>query len=106
MISTRKIENIAKRLGIDSLSASEISEINKGLDDMVIEFSKHGVWKKDIRCLVQKDIRKDKRIENMAVIVIKAANTHEQQKILAIEPIENEYEDTYTALFRNLQNEE
>ena len=37
-VSTRKIENIAKRLGIESLSASEVSEINNGLDEMVDEF--------------------------------------------------------------------
>ena len=33
-VSTRKIENIAKGLGIESLSASEVSEINSGLDQM------------------------------------------------------------------------
>ena len=37
-VSTRKIENIAKGLGIESLSASEASEINHGLDQMVDEF--------------------------------------------------------------------
>ena len=37
-VSTRKIEKIAKRLGIESLSASEVSEINNGLDEMVDEF--------------------------------------------------------------------
>lgn len=37
-VSTRKIENIANRLGIESLSASEVSEINNGLDEMVDEF--------------------------------------------------------------------
>ena len=34
-VSTRKIEKIAKRLGIECLSASEVSEINNGLDEMV-----------------------------------------------------------------------
>ena len=33
-VSTRKIEKIAGKLGLESLSASEVSEINKGLDDM------------------------------------------------------------------------
>ncbi len=37
-VSTRKIEKIAKRLGIETLSASEVSEINNGLDEMVDEF--------------------------------------------------------------------
>lgn len=33
-VSTRKIEKIAGKLGLESLRASEVSEINKGLDDM------------------------------------------------------------------------
>ena len=37
-VSTRKIEKIAGKLGLESLSASQVSEINKGLDDMVEEF--------------------------------------------------------------------
>ena len=37
-VSTHKIEKIAKRLGIETLSASEVSEINNGLDEMVDEF--------------------------------------------------------------------
>ena len=37
-VSIRKIEKIAKRLGIETLSASEVSEINNGFDEMVDEF--------------------------------------------------------------------
>ena len=64
-VSTRKIENIAKRLGIESLSASEVSEI--------------------------------------AVMVIKGVNMDGRQEIMAVEPMENESEQTYSALFRKLQ---
>ena len=37
-LSTRKIEQLAKRLGVESLSASQVSDINKGLDEQVKEF--------------------------------------------------------------------
>ena len=37
-ISTRKIYRLAKSLGIENISASQVSEISKGLDDMVTEF--------------------------------------------------------------------
>lgn len=37
-VSTRKIKKIAGKLGLESLSALEVSEINRGLDDMVEEF--------------------------------------------------------------------
>ncbi len=41
-----------------------------------------------------------KRIVNMAVMVIKTVDIHGQQEFLAIEPMKNESEDTYMALFR------
>jgi transposase-like protein len=37
-ISTRKIDRLAKSLGIEHIRASQVSEISKGLDDMVTEF--------------------------------------------------------------------
>lgn len=37
-ISTRKIDRLAKSLGIENISASQVSDINKGLDEMVATF--------------------------------------------------------------------
>jgi len=37
-VSTRKVERLAKSLGIESISASQVSEITKGLDERVEEF--------------------------------------------------------------------
>ena len=106
-VSTRKIENIAKGLGIESLSASEVSEINSGLDQMVDEFRSRKldaeypvIW---ADALYEK-IRDNHRIVSKAMMVIKAVNLEGQQEILAIEPMENESEETYSALFRKLQD--
>jgi putative transposase len=106
-VSTRKIENIAKKLGIETLSASEVSEINSGLDEMVTEFRTRRleaeypvIW---ADALYEK-IRENHRIQSKAVMVIKAVNLSGRQEILAIEPMENESEETYSALFKNLQN--
>ena len=105
-VSTRKIEKIAKRLGIETLSASEVSEINNGLDEMVDEFRSRKleaeypvIW---ADALYEK-IRDNHRIASKAVMVIKAVNLEGQQEILAVEPMENESEETYSALFRSLQ---
>lgn len=106
-VSTRKIENIAKKLGIESISASEVSQINKGLDDMVSEFRTRKLEKEYpviwADALYEK-IREDRRIVNTAVMVIKAVNLQGQQEILTVEPMVNESEETYSVLFRNLQN--
>lgn len=37
-VSTRKIERLAKSLGIESISAGQVSHINKGLNEQVAEF--------------------------------------------------------------------
>jgi len=105
-ISTRKIDRVAKSLGIESISASQVSEINKGLDDMVEEFrnrrleSEYPVlW---IDALYEK-IRDDRRVQNMAVMVVKAINMQGMPSILAIEPMPVESEDTYRQLFFRLK---
>lgn len=49
-------------------------------------------------------IRDNHRITSKAVMVIKAVNLEGQQEILAVEPMENESEETYSALFRRLQD--
>lgn len=46
-------QKIAKRLGIESLNASEVSEINSGLDEtllMIIVHYNHGEKKSDVMC--------------------------------------------------------
>ena len=105
-VSTRKIEKIAGKLGLESLSASEVSEINKGLDDMVEEFRSRKLDKEYpvlwADALYEK-IRDNGRVVSKAVMVIKAVNMDGQQEILAVEPMENESEQTYSALFRKLQ---
>ena len=106
-ISTRKIDRVAKSLGIENISASQVSEINKGLDDMVHEFrtrpleSEYPVlW---VDALYGK-IRNDGRVQNMAVQVVKGINKEGMPQILAVEPMENESEETYRALFSKLKS--
>lgn len=105
-VSTRKIEKIAAKLGLESLSASQVSEINKGLDDMVEEFRNRKLDKEYpvlwADALYEK-IRDNHRVVSKAVMVIKAVNMDGQQEILAVEPMENESEQTYSAVFRKLQ---
>ena len=105
-VSTRKIEKIAGKLGLESLSASEVSEINKGLDDMVEEFRSRKLDKEYpvlwADALYEK-IRDNGRVVSKAVMVIKEVNMDGRQEIMAVEPMENESEQTYSALFRKLQ---
>ncbi len=105
-VSTRKIERLAKSLGIENLSASQVSEINKGLDEQVEAFrnrpleSEYPVlW---IDALYEK-VRTNGRVQSMAVLVVSGLSRSGIREILAVEPMYNESEETYTVLFNTLK---
>jgi putative transposase len=105
-VSTRKVERLAKALGIEGMSASQVSEITRGLDEQVEAFrsrtleSEYPVlW---VDALYQK-IRVDGRVVSSAVLVVTGITPAGTREILAVEPMANESEDTYTALFKQLK---
>lgn len=105
-VSTRKIERLAKSLGIQSISASQVSEMSKELNDQVEEFRNRpleaiypAIW---IDALYEK-IRDNGRVRNMAVHVVCAVNLEGKREILAIEPMYEESQATYTDLFNRLK---
>ena len=105
-VSTRKIERLAKTLGIENISASQVSEINKGLSEQVEEFRSRPLeaeypflW---IDALYEK-VRMDGRVVSMALMIALAVNTDGQREILAIEPMLEESEDSWREFFRKLK---
>nr|WP_201337551.1 transposase [Nitratiruptor sp. YY08-26] len=44
-VSTRKIERLTKELGIENINASQVSQINRGLDEQVEEFRNRSLEK-------------------------------------------------------------
>jgi transposase-like protein len=106
-VSTRKIERLASSLGIENISASQVSEINKGLDEMVAEFRSRPlaaeypvIW---IDALYEK-IRSSGSVRSHAVMVVCGINSSGGKEILAIEPMETESEETYSVLFESLKD--
>jgi len=106
-ISTRKIDRLAKSLGIENISASQVSEISKGLDDMVTEFRTRPLeeeypvlW---IDALYEK-IRDHDRCQNKAIMVVKGINLQGMPQILAVEPFNEESEENYVSLFASLKD--
>ncbi len=105
-ISTRKIDRLAKSLGIENISASQVSEINKGLDEMVATFRTRRLeaeypvlW---IDALYEK-IRDNNQTKNKAIMVVKGINLEGMQQILAVEGFEDETEENYRSLFSSLK---
>jgi transposase-like protein len=94
-------------MGIEQISASQVSEVNKELDAMVEEFRNRPLqaeypilW---IDALYEK-IRENGHVVSMAVLVVKGVTLDGTAQILAVEPMHNESEETYRILFQNLKN--
>jgi len=107
-VSTRKMEKLAQSLGIESLSRSQVSEMSKGLNDQVevfrnrsLEESRYPVlW---IDALYEK-IRMDGRVISAAVLVVCGVDEAGKREVLAVEPMLEESCESYTQVFRSLQN--
>jgi putative transposase len=105
-VSTRKVERLAKALGIEGMSASQVSEITRGLDEQVeafrgrtLEAEYPVLW---VDALYQK-IRVDGRVVSSAVMVVTGITPSGTREILAVEPMDSESEGTYTTLFKQLK---
>jgi len=105
-VSTRKIDRLAKSLGIHSISRSQVSEITKELNVQVVEFRNRKLeavypvlW---VDALYEK-IRDNGHVKNMAVHVVCGLRMDGTRDILAVEPMYEESEASYRHLFDSLK---
>jgi len=105
-VSTRKMERLAQSLGIESLSAGQVSEITKDLNEQVEWFRTRPLEKEYpviwVDALYEK-VRCEKHVISMAVAVVQGITKEGNREILAVEPMYAESEDTYTHLFEQLK---
>ena len=105
-VSTRKVERLAKSLGIEELSAAQVSEITKGLNQKVSQWRNRSLepvypvlW---VDALYEK-IRQDGRIISSAVLIIQGLSQAGKREILALEPMFEESEATWTSVLDKLK---
>jgi putative transposase len=105
-VSTRKIERLAKAMGIENISAAQVSEINKELDVQVEPFRNRRLeqeypflW---IEALYDK-VRIEGRVISVALMIAYGVNDAGIRQILAVEPMYDESEDSWRAFFRRLK---
>jgi putative transposase len=105
-VSTRKIERLAHSLGIETLSASQVSEINKGLNEQVEAFRSRPLeevypvlW---VDAMYEK-IRMNGRVVSMAVLIVTGITRLGIREILAVEPMYEESKESYRELFGRLK---
>lgn len=106
-VSTRKIEKLAKRLGIENLSRSQVSDMTKGLNEQAEAFRNRPLsdtrypvlW---VDALYEK-VRFNGRVISMAVLLVCAVNSEGKREVLSIEPMLEESTDSYKQLFTQLK---
>ena len=107
-VSTRKVKALAESMGIESISAAEVSKMAKGLDEQVEAFRKQDFSGKKYPILwvdaIYEKVRVDSRVVSMAIEIVCGVSTDGHREVLAIEPMAMESKDSYLALFRDLRS--
>lgn len=105
-VSTRRVDDVVKAMGIEGISKSQVSDLAKSLDVMVAEFRNRPldagpytyVW---IDALTQK-VREGGRIVNVACITATGVNVDGHREILGVDVITVEDGAGWTAFLRGL----
>ncbi len=106
-VSTRKIDRLAKSLGIERISAGQVSALNKGLNEQVEEYRNRPlaaiypfIW---VDALYEK-VRLDGEILPVAVMVAFGINESGKREILGIEPMMDESAENWKAFLCKLKS--
>ena len=106
-VSTRKISRLVEKLGIGNISAAEVSEMVKRLDEQVNAFRTRRLDQHSYPILwvdaLYEDVRIDGSVVSTAVEVVCGVNQEGHREVLAIEPMAEESKESYLSLFRNLK---
>jgi putative transposase len=105
-VSTRRVDDVVKSIGIEGISKSQVSELAKSLDETVTAFRNPPldagpytyIW---VDALTQK-VREGGRIVNVAVVVATGVNADGHREILGVDLITTEDGAGWTAFLRGL----
>ena len=107
-VSTRKIEKLAKRLGIENLSRGQVSDMTKGLNEQVEAFRNRPLSDTQYPVLwvdaLYEKVRFNGKVVSMAVLIVCAVNSEGKREVLSVEPMQEESTDSYKYLFTQLKN--
>ena len=106
-VSTRKVAKLVESLGIENISAAEVSVMSKNLDEQIEAFRKKDLSDRVFPILwvdaLYENVRVNKRVVKVAIEVVCGVDTEGHRAVLAIEPMAEESKDSYLALFRDLR---
>jgi len=105
-VSTRRVDDLVKALGIEGISKSEVSRLAQELDAVVAEFKERPLeggpyrylW---IDALTQK-VREGGRVVNVSVVIATALNAEGRREIVGFDIVTTEDTAAWTAFLRSL----
>ena len=105
-VSTRRVDDLVKAMGLDGMSASQVSRLATTLDGKVKAFRERPldagpyryVW---IDALTQK-VREDGRVVNVSAVVATAVTDEGRREIIGFDVVTTESTASWTAFLRSL----
>ena len=105
-VSTRRVDDVVRSMGIEGISKSQVSELAKSLDEAVAAFRNRPldagpytyIW---VDALTQK-VREGGRIVNVAVVIATGVNAEGHREVLGLDLITTEDGAGWTSFLRGL----
>jgi transposase-like protein len=105
-VSTRRVDDLVKAMGIDGISKSEVSRIATELDALVTQFRERPLDNGPYRYLwidaLSQRVREGGRVVNVSVVIATALNAQGFREIVGFDIVTCEDTDAWTAFLRSL----
>lgn len=106
-VSTRKMDKVAKSLGIENLSRSQVGEMSKGLNEQALSFRERPLAGKAYPVLwvdaLYEKVCYGGHVVSVIIQIVCGVNVQGRREVLAIESVPEESKDTYRQLFEDLK---
>jgi putative transposase len=105
-VSTRRVDDLVKALGIEGMSKSEVSRLAAELDTVVAEFRERPLDQGPYRYLwidaLTQRVREGGRVVNVSVVIATATNAEGRREIVGFDVVTTEDTASWTAFLRSL----
>jgi transposase-like protein len=105
-VSTRRVDDLVKAMGIDGISKSEVSRLAAHLDAVVTEFRERPLDSGPYRYLwidaVTQGVREGGRVVNVSAVIATASNAEGRREIVGFDIVTTEDTAAWTAFLRSL----
>lgn len=105
-VSTRKVQEVVSKFGLENISASEVSRIAKDLDEKVKEFLERPIEGEIDYLFLDASyfkVRSQGRYKNKALLIVTGIHENGYREILSAKVENNEDEPAWVSLFEELE---